>query len=528
MPKSVKSECSEPDIEDCVSPGATFCIFPHSDEYHQFTASEVCAIREKLVKWFHSHRRNLPWRGDPPPYKTTAAHTANDNTKGSIQSYFQKDPCVNVKLEPIVDEAIVASGSVSPYETWVSEIMLQQTRVDTVIDYFTRWIGRFPTIAQLASASEEEVNSMWAGLGYYRRARMLHAGAKYVMEKYDGELPSSVEALLTIPGIGRYTAGAIASIAFDKKEPLVDGNVIRVMARLRAVGADPKNKKMIDLSWKLAKDLVQSCDSPGNLNQALMELGATICGVQVARCTGCPLKNECLAYARKREDSSLDAHSCTICDLTRHQEWDCKSSNVLHYPLKPRKNASRNEELCIAVLSFVELKEKQQKSSESSDTNKVASTDPILESKLLNWKFLMSKRPKGVLLAGQWEFINMKMGDGTSVPPYKTRQDRIDEELCSTLKWTSHVDNRLKLQRRDLGSLTHVFSHVKHYMGIEHIQFSAKPSFHLDDKNRLRWMTIQDMRSFGITTGVMKILKLVSKSVGKKSSTILKRKRGIP
>lgn len=155
MPEKMKSECTEPDIEDCVHPSATSSFHPHSNKCHQFTALEACAIREKLVKWFDSHRRNLPWRGDPPPYKTTAAHTARDNKKGSIQSYFQKDPCANVKIEPIMDEAIVESRTVSPYETWVSEIMLQQTRVDTVIDYFTRWISRFPTIAQLASASEE-------------------------------------------------------------------------------------------------------------------------------------------------------------------------------------------------------------------------------------------------------------------------------------------------------------------------------------------------------------------------------------
>lgn len=120
------------------------------------------------------------------------------------------------------------------------------------------------------------------------------------------------------------------------------------------------------------------------------------------------MKNECLAYARKRGYSSSDADSCNICDFTRKQEWDTKILDVLQYPLKARKSASRNEELCVAVLSFVDMKEKQQKVKETLHTDKESSSASILQSKLSNWRFLMSKRPKGVLLAGQWEFINMK------------------------------------------------------------------------------------------------------------------------
>lgn len=119
------------------------------------------------------------------------------------------------------------------------------------------------------------------------------------------------------------------------------------------------------------------------------------------------------------------------------------------------------------------------------------------------------------------------MGDGTDIAPFESRQERIDEELCSTFKWNADADKQLTLQRLDLGSLTHVFSHVKHHMGIEHIQFSGKPSFQLDNESSLRWMTIKEMRSLGITTGVLKILKLVSSKARESSSTILKRKRGI-
>ena len=151
----------------------------------------------KLVKWYHAHKRDLPWRH---------------------QDRWPQ----------------------APYAVWVSEIMLQQTRVATVIDYFSRWMAKWPTVELLAAATDEEVNEMWSGLGYYRRARMLHQGAKTVVDTYKGQLPSTVEELKAIPGIGAYTAGAISSIAFGNREPLVDGNVVRVLSRLFALGDDPK------------------------------------------------------------------------------------------------------------------------------------------------------------------------------------------------------------------------------------------------------------------------------------------------
>lgn len=127
-----------------------------------------------------------------------------------------------------------------PYAVWVSEVMLQQTRVATVIDYHTRWMAKWPTVQALAKATLEEVNEMWAGLGYYRRAAFLHKGAKAVMEQHGGVIPSTKEQLKALPGVGDYTAGAISSIAFGRVEPLVDGNVIRVLCRLRAFEGDPK------------------------------------------------------------------------------------------------------------------------------------------------------------------------------------------------------------------------------------------------------------------------------------------------
>ncbi len=169
--------------------------------------------------------------------------------------------------------------------------MLQQTRMEVVLPYFERFLARFPTIAALSAASDDEVTSAWSGLGYYRRARMLRAGAVVVTDRFGGILPPSADELMSIPGIGRYTAGAIASIAFDVRAPIVDGNVTRVVARLFGDDDDP---------WLRAEALVQACQSPRMLNQGLMELGALICTPRNPSCLVCPLREQCVALATGR------------------------------------------------------------------------------------------------------------------------------------------------------------------------------------------------------------------------------------
>jgi len=170
-----------------------------------------------------------------------------------------------------------------PYAVWVSEIMLQQTRVETVVPYWERWMGRFPTVQALAAAPLDDVLAAWAGLGYYSRARNLHAGAREVVTDWGGSVPGRVDALLEIPGIGRYTAGAIASIAFGQPAPLVDGNVARVLARLFAIDEDVKSAAGSARLWALAADLVPA-GAAGDFNQGLMELGATVCTPARPRC----------------------------------------------------------------------------------------------------------------------------------------------------------------------------------------------------------------------------------------------------
>jgi len=192
-------------------------------------------------------------------------------------------------------------GRSDPYAIWVSEIMLQQTRVETVIPYFERWMARFPSMEALANATQPDVLKVWEGLGYYSRARNLWRAAQIVVEEFNGVLPSEVPELMKLPGIGRYTAGAIASIAYGLDVPVLDGNVRRVLARacnindlLRSVDGERK-------LWQLAAEHLPPGQS-GAYNQALMDLGATICTPKAPDCTRCPLQEICQAYALGLQD----------------------------------------------------------------------------------------------------------------------------------------------------------------------------------------------------------------------------------
>jgi A/G-specific adenine glycosylase len=209
----------------------------------------VKELRAGLLAWFAREKRDLPWRSTRDPYKI-----------------------------------------------WLSEVMLQQTRVDTVIPYYEAFTARFPTVLKLAEASEDEVLSAWSGLGYYRRARLLHQGAKTIAGL--PSFPDTAEALREVPGIGEYTAGAVASIGFGEQAPLVDGNVHRVLSRIFSV--DKPAKETRKQVWKIAADLVVG-KQPGDLNQSLMELGATVCTPQKPRCLLCPVSHLCLAKAKGLE-----------------------------------------------------------------------------------------------------------------------------------------------------------------------------------------------------------------------------------
>ncbi len=209
-------------------------------------------LRAPLLAWFDSAKRDLPWR----------------RTK-------------------------------DPYAIWLSEVMLQQTQVVTVIPYYQRFLARFPDVRALAAAPLPELLSLWSGLGYYSRARNLHRCAQQVVQEHGGAFPRTAAALRELPGFGRYTAGAVASIAFGEATPLVDGNVARVLSRLFVVEGAPGDKAREAKLWALAEQLVPG-ERPGDLNQALMELGALVCRTDNPTCLLCPLRERCGALKAGR------------------------------------------------------------------------------------------------------------------------------------------------------------------------------------------------------------------------------------
>jgi A/G-specific adenine glycosylase len=187
-------------------------------------------------------------------------------------------------------------GSPDAYAIWVSEVMLQQTRVETVIPYYEHWMKRFPTLAALGSADQQDVLAAWEGLGYYSRARNLHRSAQMVMQDFNGQIPSDLATLRKLPGVGRYTAGAIASIAFGQAAPTLDGNIRRVLSRVFNVSEDARSTTGERRLWQLAAEQLP-LERPGDYNQAIMDLGAVVCTPHKPDCPDCPLAGECQAYA---------------------------------------------------------------------------------------------------------------------------------------------------------------------------------------------------------------------------------------
>ena len=187
-----------------------------------------------------------------------------------------------------------------PYAVWISEVMLQQTRMEVVLGYYERFMARFLDVASLAAATFDEVTAAWSGLGYYRRARMLRDGVVDVMTRFNGVIPRTVDELMTIAGIGRYTAGAIASIAYEQRAPIVDGNVARIVARLFAIEAPLGSTKLMRDAWLGAEELVAASKSPRDFNQGLMELGALVCTPRNPSCGRCPLRAHCAAFISNR------------------------------------------------------------------------------------------------------------------------------------------------------------------------------------------------------------------------------------
>ncbi len=227
-------------------------------------------------------------------------------------------------------------ASYDPYHVWISEIMLQQTQVETVVPYFERWISKLPTIHKLAKADEPEVLRLWAGLGYYSRARNLRAAAKTIEADHGGRIPADYELLRSLPGIGPYTAGAILSIAFNQPYPIVDGNVRRVLSRING-WEDDRPKRL----WDEADRLVRQAE-PRSINQAMMELGATVCSFKAPRCLICPVQHACVAYrtgmqavippAKKRPDT-VHVQLFAVVQETRGRHLMRQAKGLWEFPM---------------------------------------------------------------------------------------------------------------------------------------------------------------------------------------------------
>ena len=244
-------------------------------------------FRRRLLAWFRSHRRDLPWR---PP-------------------------------------AGEAGASRNPYRIWVAEIMLQQTRIAAVLPYYDRFLDNFPTVESLARARPEKVWRLWSGLGYYSRARNLHRAAKEVVARHAGKFPRELDSALALPGIGRYTAAAVLSISYDVPLAVLDGNVARVLARLGAIRGDLRAPRRWQMLAGTAQRLLAG-NAPGDWNQGLMELGETVCTPLVPRCAECPIARFCRARAlgltqeipaprRKRAAVNIRIAAAILCDPHR-------------------------------------------------------------------------------------------------------------------------------------------------------------------------------------------------------------------
>ncbi|XP_069088934.1 adenine DNA glycosylase [Pleurodeles waltl] len=449
--------------------------------YHSFGDAEVADFRKNLLSWYDKCKRDLPWR----------------------------------KLA--VDETDLNKRA---YAVWVSEIMLQQTQVSTVIAYYNAWMKKWPTLQDLSKASLEEVNQLWAGLGYYSRGKRLHAGAQKVVSEFRGHMPrTAVELQKLLPGVGRYTAGAIASIAYGQVTGVVDGNVVRVLCRARAIGADSGSPAVTDRLWHLANALVDP-SRPGDFNQALMELGAMVCTPKAALCQECPIKSLCRAYGRVEkefgssvqrltgkcstksnqvtdiEECVTKGQQCSLC-LPPKEMWD-STLGVANFPRKSSKKQSRVEQTLTCV------SKRQRKSGEP--------------------EYLIVQRPSSGLLAGMWEFPSLLLEADLSLK----KQEQV---LCERLSGlTRGVTSTTDLHY--VGEVVHIFSHIHQTYLVYSLSVEEDENIPLKQEETelqpSQWVTRDEFHASAVSTAMKKVLKAYeSKISGMKDPTKgTKRKRG--
>ncbi|MCL6511800.1 MAG: A/G-specific adenine glycosylase [Anaerolineae bacterium] len=354
-------------------------------------------LADRLLRWFARHRRDLPWRREPR----------------------------------------------DPYRVWLAEVMLQQTQVTTVVPYYERWLERFPTLEALAAAPLDAVLKLWEGLGYYARARNLHAAACAVVQTHGGRIPATVEGLLRLPGVGRYTAGAIASLAFNADAPALDGNVKRVLSRVHGLSA-PKEDEL----WRLAESLLPP-GRAGAFNEALMDLGATVCTPRAPQCPACPLRTLCVAQA---------------------------SGDPEAYPARLRKKSTPHHQVITAV---------------------------IVDE---GGRVLMGQRPPDGLLGGLWEFVSSELRTSSN----SNGEDAFGSGSSAPLKRMIVTRTGLHIGRADiapLGEVKHAFTHFRITRRAWLVRLATRCHATLQPKGygRLLWASPAEVESLALTRSDQKI-----------------------
>jgi A/G-specific adenine glycosylase len=501
---------------------------------YNFQTAEIQHFRSELINWYSINRRYLPWRGD----------TINN----------------------------IVPPSITPYGIWVSEVMAQQTRIETVVPYWNKWMKEYPDVSELSNANYEDLNRLWAGLGYYRRCKQLHEGAKYVCAKYNGVVPQDIEDLLTIPGIGPYTAGAISSTAFGKCTPLVDGNVIRVLSRIRAIPFEFGSKNLEKVVWELAGNLVDP-NQPGIFNQALMELGALICTPKSPQCNKCPVESICRAKALQSSpklELSVDERDKSSDSLNKNKIC------VTDFPFRIPRLKPRDMVYSVCVIRV--------------PSSSLMLNSDIVDSKAVNdcyWSYLFLQRPDKGLLANQWEFPNILLSEEkrhsssslteatiTLASPLisdndidrlqasqlaldqdRETEEKGDESIATQeyslkqlfqpfLDYFNDNNKIANLSDKELESsiyrfsdpVIHVFSHQRHILHVLLYDISEPSMVCLEQSKKFQFMSNNQITAKGITTGCKKILMMVENLSTSKSTITsnkssfnpsLKRKRPI-
>jgi len=371
-------------------------------------------FRRRVLNWYEKHARMLPWRG-------------------------------------VAD----------PYRVWVSEIMLQQTTTAAVEGYYHRFLERFPDVQTLAAATDSEVLRYWEGLGYYRRASQLHRAAQVIVSEHNGTFPNTFDAILSLPGIGKYTAGAICSIAYHQRTPILEANTIRLHARLLAYPDDPAKSAGNKLLWQMAELVLPEASLTGQFNQALMDLGSLICTPKSPDCANCPVSSLCR----------------------------CAEKGLQHVipALKTEKNFEERVEAALVI-------EKR-------------------------GKFLMMRYPQGVRWAGLWDFPRYELRDegrgtrgegrGTRcqslcvfVPPCETNQAAF-EKYCDNIK---RLTGYRVAMREQVGEFLHVVTRYKITLKVFRAQTVGRKSFTGENKYQTEWVSKHDLADLALSTTGRKIV----------------------